>query len=548
MIAGPFFAVYMLKSLQMPYAQIAIFSAITTISSIATNPMWGYLADKFGHKPVLRITSFCLCLVPLVWVFASRGNYWFVLPPILVWGGTVSAGLVLSEYNLMLKTAPAESRSVYIGCYSALVSAASAVGAMLGGALADAFAGLGRLSCFGYPISNIQCLFLVSGLCRLASLSLLAWVREEQEVAASTVIRQVRSGRPLMAFWNLLRMARSSDPARKAEAAEALGSTGSTLAVDELIGLLEDSDREVRREAARALGEIGDARAVQPLIAKTADPLADIVEDAVAALGRIRSRESLDALLVLLGDQRDSVRKSAALALGALADSRAREPLEALLDRERDPAAFLATADALSALGSHRAIHRLRAFLRNSSPGVARRRVANAIGNLLGPPGRFYALLQADEMRQEDLVGRILTRARRRLRARIPGMADDREHIRRELDATLRYYTHGQYAEAVARMHDVASRAMRRFARSRVAEAVLAGQRRGYLGDLRVQERVGLLLRASDRLRLNLGPVPRRPTQGAAPGGGLAGGVRLRTDGRGAAEAGAGVCRARRRS
>jgi MFS family permease len=507
MIAAPFFTVYMIKTLEMSYARIAVFSAIATVFTMAANPFWGYLADKFGHKPVLRITSSCISLIPLLWFFVTKSNYLFTLPAIQVWAGVMSAGVVLSQFNLMVKIAPEENRSVYVGAYSALASGASAIGAMTGGALAGVFSRMGEVHWLGHPVTHIQCVFLVSCACRFLSLALLARVAEERETSAGAVIRQIRSGRPLLTLWNLLRMARSSDPTRKAQAAEALGSTRSMLAVDDLIGLLDDTDRDVRRKAARALGEIGDARAVQPLIEKTRDPLADIVEDAVEALGHVRAPGSLEALLELLGDERASVRKSAALALATMGDPAAQEPLETMIVRERDTGAFLAAADALSKVGSRQAMHALRRLLRRGSADVVRRQAANAIGNLLGQSGEFYSLLQADEMRQDELVSRILNRARRRLRSRVPAPAEERGLVRRQLDQVLRHWAEERYEDAVRGAHDIASRIARQFAQSALAENLLAREHGGDVGDMSAERRVGLLLRRSDRLQLNMGFV-----------------------------------------
>ncbi|MGD8237390.1 MAG: MFS transporter [Armatimonadota bacterium] len=507
MIAGPFFVVYMLKQLQIPYAQIAIFSAINTICAMITNPMWGYLSDKFGHKPMLKISAGGICLIPLAWFFVTKQNYWVTLPIIQVWAGTIGAGLVLSQYNLMLKTAPAESRTVYIGAYSALVSGASAVGAMLGGALADVFSRLAPLTWLGQPVSNMQCVFLVSSACRVASLGLLARVGEERETTPGAVLSQIRSGRPLLTLWGLLRMARSADPTHKAHAAEALGSTRSMLAVDDLIRLLDDTDRDVRRQAAKALGQIGDARAVQPLIEKSRDPLADIVEDAVEALGHVRAPGSLEALLQLLNDERASVRKSAALALATMGAPEAQEPLERMIVRERDTAVFLVAADALSKVGSRQAMHVLRRLLRRSSSGVVRRQAANAMGNLLGQRGQFYAILQADEMRQEELVARILNRARRRLRGRVPAPPEERGRVQRQLEVVLRQWTEEQYANAVRGAYDIASRIARQFAQSALAENLLASEHGGHVRDMSAERRVGLLLKSSDGLQLNMGFV-----------------------------------------
>ncbi|MBM4045748.1 MAG: MFS transporter [Planctomycetes bacterium] len=180
MIAGPFFNVYMLQNLGIPYAHIAIFSAMLTVSYIASNPLWARLAENRGYRPILRFSTFGLALFPLPFVFATPSNYWFVIAIAQLWGGVMCAGFVLADFNLMIKIAPLRNRSVYIGFYQAMVNLAWCVGSLLGGALADLFARFAPLPLLGYALSNIQCLFLLSVSLRLASLALLRYVREEQ--------------------------------------------------------------------------------------------------------------------------------------------------------------------------------------------------------------------------------------------------------------------------------------------------------------------------------------------------------------------------------
>ena len=115
MVAAPFFAVYMLEVLAIPYTQIALFSVVTTLTTMAASPLWGYLADKFGYKPLLRISSAGIALIPLMWfLLATRDNYWLTIPAIQAWGGAMGAGVMLAQFNLLLKTAPKENRSIYL--------------------------------------------------------------------------------------------------------------------------------------------------------------------------------------------------------------------------------------------------------------------------------------------------------------------------------------------------------------------------------------------------------------------------------------------------
>ncbi|KUG21279.1 MAG: HEAT repeat domain-containing protein [Methanomicrobiaceae archaeon] len=55
-------------------------------------------------------------------------------------------------------------------------------------------------------------------------------------------------------------------------AAYALGNTGSSRAVEPLIGALSDESQHVRSQAAASLGRLADPRAAEPLILRLLDP------------------------------------------------------------------------------------------------------------------------------------------------------------------------------------------------------------------------------------------------------------------------------------
>jgi MFS family permease len=461
MIAAPFFVVYMLRNLGIPYSLIAILSGVSTVATIAANPVWAYLADKFGYRPVLHISAFGLGFVPVTWFFTTKANYMLVTPTLMVWSGVMAAGVILAQFNLLVKFAPGEHRSVYIGFHSAVVSAASAIGAMAGGALGHLFGGIAPLQLHGHEITTLHLVFVVSAVGRFGCLLLLPRVGEERAASARTVIERVGSGHTLATAWGLYRMAHSRDATRKAQSVRALGVAHSRLPVEELIASLNDSDRDVRREAARALGEIGDPRAVRPLIHKAEDEASGISLDAVEALGHIAATESRDFLTRLLDSEQPAVREVAAVALGTMAAPEAAEPLHRLLDRETYPTVTLAAARALGRTAGPGALEPLRELLKGTGSDIAHRELATAIGDLISRPGRLYKLLQADAMRQDETVERVLRRCRRRL-GRVRGVTGaDRRYAGEELRDAFDAFIRDDYSEMMQVLLHVASRALK---------------------------------------------------------------------------------------
>jgi HEAT repeat protein len=126
----------------------------------------------------------------------------------------------------------------------------------------------------------------------------------------------------------LVRLLRADDPARRAQAAHALGEKGAEAkeAVPELAKLLKDSEVRVRLEAAVALGKLGpEARAAVPeLIQALTDKETTVRRQAAAALGRIGpdAKAALPALEKAKTDAAPIVRKAAEDAVKGISGTR----------------------------------------------------------------------------------------------------------------------------------------------------------------------------------------------------------------------------------
>ncbi len=473
MVAAPFFAVYMLQTLAIPYSEIALFAALQTLIRVAFNPLWGYLGDKFGYRPVLLICSTGLAIFPLGWVFATPENYLITVPLIQAWGGLVSGGIPTARFNLMAKIAPSENRSIYIGCYSAMFNTGSAVGAMIGGILATWCISFEPLTVYGYSVSGLQYLFLIGFVLRVISVVLLRQIREEASTPPRVVLRQVSSGRPLATLWHLIRMVKSTDPDTKGRAAHELGETGSALAVEELIGLLDDSDRRVREEAARALGKIGDRRAVNPLLVKISTPYSDIAEAAIEALAAMHTPLSLNILATLLEDERPEIRRGTVLALDRFEDRRMRPALSSMLAAEENRAIALSAVEALSKLDAEDILPRVTDLMRESSPGFERKALAQSLGNLLDTSERLYRLLEAEPMIRDRLVSGVFSAAKRLLSRWPLNQTLDGAYYETQLTDAFAAYEDQNFGQATRLLYDIVRRSMERLAQSPGGQAMI---------------------------------------------------------------------------
>ena len=127
------------------------------------------------------------------------------------------------------------------------------------------------------------------------------------------------------------RLQRSGRESDRRQAAQALATSRSTLAVEELIAALGDPSVRVRQDAAEALGEIADARAVDALVAHMLDAAGGIVRECAQALGSIADPGALSALGIVLASGEPPEQAVAARALGRIGGSDAAGHLAARL-------------------------------------------------------------------------------------------------------------------------------------------------------------------------------------------------------------------------
>lgn len=190
MIAGPFFAVYMLKSLNFSYITFMLVNISSSIFSLLFMPIWGKFSDKYGRRELLRIGAMFIPFVPLTWLFSPSPVYLILVPQLI--GGISWAAFNLAASNFIYDSVSVQRRGICVAYYNVLIGVGVFLGASLGGLLAHYLT-----ITF---MNKLLFIFLISGVVRLVIfLTMMPLIREIKEVkkAKKNVLLYFKEIRPV---------------------------------------------------------------------------------------------------------------------------------------------------------------------------------------------------------------------------------------------------------------------------------------------------------------------------------------------------------------
>ena len=137
-LAAPFFVVYMIRVLNVPFATVALLAGLTTVSNILGQRVWGKLIDQFGNRAILSVTSFVLAIEPLAWLLAGPSGAAFgAIVFIHVFAGLSNGGFLLSSATMMMSLAPTAGKNSFFAMQALVRGTSAAAGPVLGGLLLD---------------------------------------------------------------------------------------------------------------------------------------------------------------------------------------------------------------------------------------------------------------------------------------------------------------------------------------------------------------------------------------------------------------------------
>lgn len=346
---GNLFSAYALESLKMDFTVLQLTSVTHTLGTILTVKLWGWLADKYGNKPVLLLLLIGVSFTPIMWISTSPDLPAWQNAAILIgfhiFPGIFWSGIGVTTMNLYLATSTSEQRGNYLASALTVQAIVSFIAPIAGSSLMALLrAPLG-------PVDAYKWVFIVSMVGRAMAAVALIPVREHGAISLRETVKNLARVRP-QGVAAMRAMRTVSDHRERESAIRKVGLSQFTLATDELVSALNDPSPRVRREAADALGRLKTEEASAALIQFIQEQPENVDEETLEALGNSPGTQNAEILIGFLADPSPILRRSAAKALGRLGDQRAAKALAEAARQPGDPDLRRAAIQALRTMES----------------------------------------------------------------------------------------------------------------------------------------------------------------------------------------------------
>jgi MFS family permease len=436
-----FVPLFMKDEVGLSSGQVVWLETGSLLGGLASSYLWGWLADRYGSKPVMISGVYLLPLAPLAWLFMPHQAPWslYLALAIALGQGFINTGWTIGSGRLLfVRVVPVEKRTTYMALYYAWAGITGGLGQLLGGWLVDATAGVSG-QWWILRVTPYTLLFLLGILIPLVGLLLFRRVKADSVVTTRQFAGMFLRGNPFLAMESLVRYHRARGERATVAMTERLGSTKSPLTVEELIEALHDPRFFVRFEAIVSIARRDpDSQLTDALIDTLEGNEPSLSTIAAWGLGRIGDERALEALRRGLKSRYRSVQAHCARSLGSLGD---RTMLPVLLNRlvtEDDIGLQMAFAAALGKLGATEAIEPLLALLRASSTGDARMEFTLAVARLVGEEHRFIQL----QRRAESEPGTTFSRAVTALKGQLTRSQQSNPELEKRLDRAAEVLAH----------------------------------------------------------------------------------------------------------
>ena len=191
-----FLIVYSLKILKLPPYLVMLYWTLQGIGNAIASGFWGRMADRFGHRPVLRI---CIGYKPMLFLgflLVTPHNMYWLIPLLLFPDGLVNAGYGLANQGYLLTMSPQRNRSMFIAAQTGLAGICGGLSVIVSGALLERMEGF-SVSFWGRTWINYHVIFAGCALLRMATQILAARIHEPGAVRTRVLVRSLLDESPL---------------------------------------------------------------------------------------------------------------------------------------------------------------------------------------------------------------------------------------------------------------------------------------------------------------------------------------------------------------
>lgn len=396
---GPIFSflpIFMREKVGLDPGRVVFLQTGAMLGSLLSSYFWGWLADRYGSKPISLTGLLMTATLPVLWYLMPRDSafsFSAALGISFLQGIAGSGWGIGSGRLLFVSIVSGENRAEYLSQYNAWIGVLGGAGSILGGFLLQYFSSL-QTTIFNLRFDSYSMLFSIGFIMSLAAALLLYSIPTLRESGLGEFAGLFLHGNPLTAISSVIRFYFARKESDVVTATERLGMTRSPLTVEELINSLNDPRFYVRFEALVSISRhSANDRLIEAVIdvMESPDPALSVI--AAWALGRMGSATALPALRHAFRNSKyRSVRAHAARALGTLADEESIPVLMEQLQTNPDLGIQVACASSLGKLKVKETTAELLNILYIDSYPQSRREMGLSLARLLDAEGKYIEL------------------------------------------------------------------------------------------------------------------------------------------------------------
>lgn len=189
MTGAPFISLFLLEYVQMDLFHVMLLWATSWIGGALMAGRLGWLADRFGHRPllVMSIAFKSSLMLALLFVPTNPQLTFWLLVPVFMLDALLNAGIAIAQHGFLLSYSPSENRAMYIAAGTAIAGMIGGLTSIASGALLRSLAGW-DFSYLAVGVSHFHVLFSISVVLRLIAAGLVLMVEEPDATGTREVM------------------------------------------------------------------------------------------------------------------------------------------------------------------------------------------------------------------------------------------------------------------------------------------------------------------------------------------------------------------------
>jgi MFS family permease len=203
-----FVPLFLKEKAVMPVDKIIFLEVSTNLGTFLSVFFWGWAADRYGSKPIMLTSLWCLLFIPILWTFFPRHyNFTCVILATLIvfFYGLGSVGWMTGWCRYLYTGAmPAEKKTAYTSVFYAWISITGGLAPLINGWLADMTKRVnghyGSVIMDSYTLLFMLCFF-----CFLFCILLVYFLKNDSSYTMLKFLKSLIAGEPLTALSKWIR-------------------------------------------------------------------------------------------------------------------------------------------------------------------------------------------------------------------------------------------------------------------------------------------------------------------------------------------------------